>query len=364
MPTRAGGDSGYPKVTVMILNYNGVRWLRRCLSSVLETEYPKYEIYLIDNGSTDDSVEYVRQKYPSVKFIRNPANLGFAEAYNRAISQVEAEYIVLLNNDVEVLSTTWLDSLIKTANEGTKVGAVATRMVSMENDHVLDSVGSMGVPYWTEGFTEIGRGELDADQYTNSFEPFAFCGGAALIRKSAFIDAGTFDETFFLYYEDPDLSWRLRLRGWRVRYASGARIAHYRGGTLGGGKVTPLMLYYIHRNFLRTIIKNCGASLTWALRNYLLYTFLITSGFLIYEPRKSAMLLKGIVWNIRNLRSSYAARQVVQSGRKVSEQEILRRMYPGLTQKQTARHVALTRIMNVVFDWGGRRKFQAVLTTE
>jgi len=361
---RRRGESKYPRVAVIILNYNGLKWLPRCLSSLLKTRYPDYEIFLVDNGSSDASIEYVKREYGSVKIIRNSTNLGFAEAYNRAINQIEAEYVALLNNDTEILNSTWLTHLVKVATEGVNVGAVASKMVSMSNHQLLDSVGSAGAHYWKGGFFDIGRGEPDIGQYGNSFEPFAYCGGAALIRKSAFFDAGKLDAPLFAYSEDPELSWRLRLRGWRIGYAPGAKVAHYRGGTLAAGEVTPLILYYCNRNYLRAIIKNCGSSLWWALRNYLLYTFLITSFFLIYEPRKTVFLLKGLAWNIRNLGSSYAERRTVQNRRKVSEREILRRMYPDLTEKQTAEHVHLTRIMNTLFGWSGQRKFQAMTATE
>ena len=354
-------NSSLPRVAIIILNYNGLKWLPECLSSVLKTNYPNYETFLIDNASSDTSVEYVQRECPSVKVFRNPTNLGFAEAYNRAISQIEAEYVVLLNNDTEVLNPNWLSHLVEAANEGANVGAVTAKMVSMRNHQLLDSVGGAGIPYWRYGFFDIGHDEMDIGQYAKGFEPFAYCGGAALIRKTAFIDAGKLDAKFFAHYDDPDLCWRLRLRGWKIGYASGAKIAHHRGGTMGGGEITPLILYYCNRNLLRAIIKNSGSSLRWALRNYLLYTFLVTLVFLVYEPRKSALLVKGILWNLRNLRSSYTARRLVQSRRKVTEQEILRRMYPDLTRKRTRNNTTLTRIILLLFELSNRAKFQTLI---
>jgi GT2 family glycosyltransferase len=362
MRRNSRGTSSYPSVAVIILNFNGLKWLPLCLSSVLKTEYPNYEVILVDNASSDGSIEYVRREFASVKIVKNSANLGFAEAYNMALDQVEADYVALLNNDSEVLNPKWLTSLVEAADSGMNVGAVASKMVSMREHGLLDSVGGAGIPYWRGGFFDIGRGETDVGQYSEGFEPFAYCGGAALIRKSTFIDAGKLDSKFFTQYDDLDLSWRLRLRGWRIAYAPDAEIAHYRGGTLAAGEVTPTILYYCNRNFLRAIIKNCGASLSWALRSYLLYTFLIASVFLILEPIKSFMLIKGVVWNLRNLRSSYAARQMVQSRRKVGEAEILRRMYREIMRKRTSKHITLTRIMDTLFDLSKRAKFQAMIT--
>lgn len=344
----------------MILNYNGLRWLPLCLSSVLKTNYPNYETILIDNASSDASVEYVRREYPSVKIVQNSTNLGFAEAYNQAISKIGAEYVVLLNNDTEVLNSNWLTYLVEAASEGANVGAATAKMVSMRDHQILESVGGAGIPYWRDGFFDIGRGEMDIGKYARGFEPFAYCGGAALIRKSAFIDAGRLDGKFFAQYDDADLSWRLRLRGWGIVYVPDAEVAHYRGGTLGAGEVTPSILYYCNRNFLRAIIKNCGASFSWALRNYVLYTFMIASAFLVLEPPKSVALLKGIVWNVRNLRSSCAARQLVQVRRKAGEREILRQMYPDLSRKRKPKRASLTRIMDLLFELSERAKFRAM----
>ncbi len=360
MPGRTGKGFTAPRVAVMILNYNGLRWLDTCLRSVLKSTYPSYDVYLIDNGSTDRSLEFVRRAFPSVRVIAHEFNLGFPEAYNRAISQVACEYVVLLNNDTQVLNEDWLEHLVSVADGDNAVAAVACKMVSMRDHRILDSVGGMGIPFW-RGFVDIGKEEPDANQYPDDFEPFAFCGGAALIRKSAFIDAGKFDGEMFLYFEDPDLSWRLRLLRWKVRYASNAKIAHYFAGTTGGREVTPLRLYYCQRNLLRAIIKNCGSSLAWALRNYLLFSFLIMSGFFIYEPRKAIIVLRAIAWNMRNLRTAYAHRLRVQSRRKMSEQEILRRMYPRIARKQPAEHASLRRIFEVLFEYGDRHRFQAAI---
>jgi GT2 family glycosyltransferase len=108
MPRSTRGGSGSPRVAVIILNYNGLRWLRTCLTSVLKSTYPNYDVYFVDNGSTDDSVGFVCRTFPSVQVTSYETNLGFAGAYNRAISQADCEYVVLLNNDTQVLDKRWL----------------------------------------------------------------------------------------------------------------------------------------------------------------------------------------------------------------------------------------------------------------
>jgi len=119
----------------------------------------------------------------------------------------------------------------------------------------LDSVGGMGIPYW-RGFVDIGREELDRGEYDHGdFEPFASCGGAALLRRNAFLTARKFDGSFFLYTEDVDLSWRLRLLGYRIAYVPQAKVAHYFSGSTGTKRVDANKLYFCHRNLLRAIVR-------------------------------------------------------------------------------------------------------------
>jgi len=165
-----------PKVAVMVLNYNGIKWLHDCLSSIVQTEYPDLDVYLVDNGSTDSSVDYVRQSFPWVKMISNTTNLGFSEGYNRAVGKVESEYVLLLNNDTRILTPDWANLLVELAMEDPDIAAVACKMVSMDDHSRLDSVGGMGIPFW-RGFVDIGRGECDTGQYDSGVEPLAFCGG-------------------------------------------------------------------------------------------------------------------------------------------------------------------------------------------
>jgi GT2 family glycosyltransferase len=346
-----------PKVAILVLNYNGIKWLPRCLSSVAKTSYANYEVYLIDNASTDRSVEFVHRDFPSVRVIQNSRNLGFPEAYNMAIAQVDAEYVVMLNNDTEVLTPEWLDELVRVASADPKVAAVACKMVSMDDHTLLVSVGGMGIPYW-RGPVDIGLGEYDVDQYPEGFEPFAFCGGAALVRKSIFTHLG-FDGPMFLYFEDFDLSWRLRLLWWKIQYAPHAEVGHYLGGSTGGREVTPLRLYYCHRNLLRTIVRNSGSSLGWALRNYFLFSLLMIAGFAVYEPKKALAVLNAMFWNLRNLRTAYTSRQYIQNQRNVSESEILVKMYPNRPRAQPSEHATLRHVLNVLFEYGNRKVFQS-----
>jgi len=308
---------------------------------------------LIDNGSTDGSINYVQRTFPSVKIIRNEENLGFAEAYNRAIKEINSEYIVLLNNDTNVLNPKWIHHLIDKAASDPKIAAVACKMVSLDRSR-LDSVGGMGIPFW-RGFVDIGREEYDQAQYDHEdFEPFAFCGGAALIRRNIFRALGGFDARFFLYMEDADLSWRLRLLGYRMGFAPQAQVAHYFSGSAKTKEIDARKLYYCHRNLLRAILKNCGPSLSWALRNYFLFTLIMAGGFSILEPRKAVAATRAVLWNLVRLKDTWTWRLRIQANRSVGEAEVLKSMYPNIRRYQPAERPQARRILNILFEYSQR----------
>jgi hypothetical protein len=285
-----------------------------------------------------------------VKIIVHSTNLGFAAGYDRALERIKADYVVLLNNDTEVLSPDWVKSLVKVAAADPKIAAVCCKMVSMDQPDRLDSVGGMGIPFW-RGFVDIGREERDEGQYDGTdFEPFSFCGGAALLRKAVFEKAGGFDEKFFMYMEDVDLSWRFRLLGYGVKFAPRAKIAHFFSGSTGVKGVDAQKLFYCHRNLFRAILKNCGSSIWWALRNYLLFSLLTVVGFSLFEPKKAAAVAKALLWNLLELKDTYSHRLTIQSTRKTGDPKILASMYPRIRRYQPDDHAKSRRILNILFE--------------
>ncbi len=345
-----------PPVSILILNYNGLQWLPRCLSSIKRTEYPHMTVYMVDNGSTDNSVDYVQTNFPEVKIIRNEENLGSAEGYNRGMESIESPYVLLLNCDTEILNPRWIRHLIDKILSDDRIAAVACKMVTMR-DRFLDSVGGMGIPFW-RGFVDIGKGEVDRGQYDHDdFIPFYFCGGAALIRKDIFFRLGGFDSKLFMFMEDVDYSWRLRLQRYKIGFESKAKVAHHFSGPsediaqLQAKDVETWKLYYCHRNLLRIIIRNCGSSFTWALLNYLLFTVLIILGGIFIVPRKTLAVIRALSWNFLNLKETYFHRRKIQSQRVVNDSEILRLMYPQYRRYQSTQHWKLRQILNILFEY-------------
>ena len=340
----------WPRVALMILNFNGLTWLRICLPSVVKSTYQNLDLYVIDNGSTDASCEFVNSNYPHIKLIRFDQNLGFTEAYNRAIRKAEAEYILLLNNDTAVLDANWTDVLVDRAERDPSVAAVGCKLIMMNNHRKIDSIGGIGIRYW-RGFVDIGKHEIDRGQYDHpEVTPFSVCGAAMLVRRTAFMEIGGFDPKFFMYDEDVDLCWRFRLLGYKIAYEPSVRVAHYLSGTSGQRLDAP-KVYLSHRNLLRLILKNCGPTLRWALATYLLFTFIVAVGFCIFEPMKAVAIVRAVLWNLFNLKDTYAMRASIQGGRTKSEKEVLAAMYPNLPRYEPAEHTQLRHILNVLFEY-------------
>ncbi len=339
-----------PKVAVQVLNFNGLHWLRTCIPSLLKTTYPNLDVFVVDNGSTDGSATFLKTNHPEVRLIQLERNFGFAGAYNKAVAQTDAKYVLLLNNDTTILNPEWVNSLVAVAERNKRIAAVQCKIVSMGNPRIIDSLGGMGIRYW-RGFIDIGKHDEDNGQYDQpSFSPFSICAAAALIQKQAFEYVGGFDSELFVFNEDVDLSWRLRLLGYDVAYEPTAVIAHSSSGTLGEKEAGVRKTYYGNRNLIRAVVKNCGDSLGWALRTSILFTVLLILGFSLAEPRKAVSLIRGLFWNLRQFEKTYRLRTHIQSMRKVSESEILSKMYPPHPRYEPSDYTAFRRVLNIIFD--------------
>jgi GT2 family glycosyltransferase len=224
-----------PETVVVIVNWNGERFLEGCLRSVFAQVYTDFKVVFVDNGSTDGSVAFVRKNFPQVDIIALDKNYGFARANNIAIKKAlenGAEYIALLNNDTKV-EKNWLGELAETMRAGMRVGICASKMLRMDNPGILDSTGHIfidGIIY--------GRGgeEPDKGQYDRQLDVAGACAGACLYRKKMLETIGLFDESFGSYYEDVELSWRAHKAGWKAKYVPGAVVYHKRYGSSKGNE--------------------------------------------------------------------------------------------------------------------------------
>lgn len=245
-----------PAISIIILNWNGKRFLDDCLGSLAAQVFRDFETILLDNGSTDGSAAHIEGNYPWVKLIGLPENLGFSGGNNRALQECRGDHIVTLNNDTNV-EPGFLAELLKVVEADPGIGMVAAKMLNFYQPGRIDSVGikiaANGMSY------NIGVGEKDDGQYDAPAGVFGPCAGAALYRRSMLEKVGFFDPSFFAYYEDVDLAWRGRLAGWRCVTAPGAVVYHVHSAT--SGKMSPFTVYHVQRNKWFVILKNWPAAL-------------------------------------------------------------------------------------------------------
>ena len=245
-----------PRVTVVIPNWNGERFLSTCLGSLRRQSYDDFDMVLVDNGSTDGSVAFARDNFPEISVLPLPENLGFSAAVNAGILASETEHVALLNNDTET-DPKWLEALVEAADSYPEAGFFASKLVDFADRRVLDGAGDVlrrsGLPY------RLGHGEPDGGRYDKTAFVFGACAGAAMYRRGMLDDVGLFDEDFFANCEDGDLSFRAQLAGYRCLYVPGSVVYHMGSATFGRRSATSTRLGT--RNSLCLLVKNLPAPL-------------------------------------------------------------------------------------------------------
>lgn len=245
------------KIAIVILNWNGEALLERYLPSVI-TYSEGADIYMADNHSTDGSVQFVMNNYPSVGIIRNSSNGGFAKGYNEALKQIDADTYVLLNSDVEV-GENWLAPVRKFMSERPDAAIVQPKILDLLNRDTFEYAGAAGGYLDRLGYP-FCRGrifqslEKDHGQYDDIVEIFWATGACMFIRAEVFRDLGGFDEDYFAHQEEIDLCWRARNKGYKVFYNGHSAVYHLGGSTLSN--MNPKKTFLNFRNSLYSITKN------------------------------------------------------------------------------------------------------------
>jgi GT2 family glycosyltransferase len=247
------------KVAVVILNWNGRAFLQRFLPSVAEhSNHPGVKVFVADNGSNDDSLVYLKTEFPGISIIALDRNYGFAEGYNRSLSQLEAEYFVLLNSDVEV-SRGWLAPLVELLDKNPLVAACMPKIMSAERKDLFEYAGAAGgfIDRYGYPFCQgriFDSLETDYGQYNKSRDIFWASGACMMVRGPLYKLAGGLDKDFFAHMEEIDLCWRLKNRGYRIMVEPQSLVFHLGGGTLPQGN--PRKTYLNFRNNLFLLYKN------------------------------------------------------------------------------------------------------------
>ena len=310
-------------IAVVVMNYNGRHLLGDCLAS-LKNLTTSVDVAVADNASTDGSVAYLRDHYPSARVIDLKKNWGFAKGYNRALAEVHNPWLVLLNNDA-ALAPDWFEHTLAAAARHPKAAVLGGKLVfggiPAESGRVVQSVGAR----FTNAGTafEVGWGERDRGQYDRPARTASIPGAALMIKREVFFELGGFDDDYFIYLEDVDLCWRAWLAGYEVWYEPAA-VTFHRFGGFWGGRASPGRIYWMQRNRLATMFKNLElASLPGGLMVSLTYDLY---RLVEYTARRRfaavRALAAGTLAFLRGLRPILAQRRVIQRTRRLSDRDL------------------------------------------
>ncbi len=300
-------------VSVVVPNWNGKPYLKDCLDSLLRQTH-KANIIVVDNGSKDGSLELLKESYPEVEVIALDKNYGFAGGVNRGITralEMKSEYVALFNNDA-VADKDWLKQLVITANKHPEVGIVTPKLLKSDKKH-LDSTGDW-YSVWGLPFPR-GRNEVDNGQYEKAEYVMGASGGASLYRSTMLKEIGLFDEAFFAYYEDVDLSLRAQLSGWKVYYQPTALAYHEVGGT--STKLSNFTRFHSVKNINYLFLKNMPLRLFIRyLPRFLLANIFLGAGAL--KRGKPHVFAWSYLVMLAHVPTMLIQRHRIQSSRKIS----------------------------------------------
>lgn len=239
------------EISVVVVNWNGKHFLEACLSAMRRQTFRDFETILVDNGSDDGSVEYVRAQYPEVRVIPLPDNRGFTGGNIAGYEQTTGELIVLLNNDTEA-HPNWLEEIHEASKEYPNAGSFASKMMYFDERSRIENCGvDLGM---AGASIDLGRDEPDGLAWSQPRKVFGACGGAVAYRRKMLEDIGFLDPEFFMIYEDVDLSFRAQLRGYECVYIPGAIVFHRYRVTIG--KAPLRQVFYSQRNIEFVYLKN------------------------------------------------------------------------------------------------------------
>jgi len=300
------------KVAVLIVNWNGGGLLADCLESVERQRRRPEQVVVVDNASTDDSLERAARALRGAELIRLPSNVGFARANNLAAAAAgKVDAIALLNPDA-VAEPGWLEALVGAMEDHPTAAGFASQLLLASTPQYLDGAGDS---YHVSGRAWRNGHKMAASQWpSQSAEVFGPCAAAALYRRDAFEDVNGFDERYFCYFEDVDLAFRMRLRGHRFFYIPGAVVRHV-GSALSGYR-SDFAVYHGERNAVWTYFKDMPASLLWL---YLPQHIALNMAALLYYPVRGQgrVVLRAKLAAVRGLPSVLGQRRLVQRRRRV-----------------------------------------------
>lgn len=320
-----------PLVSIIILNWNGMEYLKKCLDAVLGQDYKNLLVIVVDNGSTDGSIEFINKNYRGVKTISLGRNHGFAEGNNIgirfALQNKDVKYIAVLNNDTES-DKDWVSSMVKVAEGDERIGSCACKTIFLNNRNKIETAGI--IIY--NNCSGAGRGAYeDAGKYSDEEEVFGAYGAAALYSREMLEDIRLekngeydyFDSDYFTYQEEFDLSWRALLRGWKCMYVPSAKVYHV--GSATGRNMPNRVKYLLERNRIWTVEKNLQTSMMpYCLPHIILYEL---ASIPFYIARKQLLVvLKARLDAVIGIKKILRKRKAIQNRIKITHENMKKYM--------------------------------------
>ena len=311
-----------PLVSIVIVNWNGLRFLPECWAALRAQTYAPVEVIVVDNGSTDGSLAWLAAQTPAPRLIVNAANRGFAAANNQGLAAAQGQYVALLNNDAYP-EPGWLAALVAAAEADSAIGMAGGLLVFADRPEVVQSAG---ICVDRCGVTWDAAGGQPTDQQGAALRAgFGPSAGAALYRRAMLAALGGFDEAFFAYLEDVDLAWRARRAGWQAALVPSARVRHVHSGT--GRQGSDFKTFYLARNKYRLLVKNYPWPY-WVLYAPLIVAYDLLSLVNSLVTQRTLAGLRGRLAGLRGLGAALRARRAAQTQARTSGWAVFKLLAP------------------------------------
>lgn len=310
------------KVSIIIVNWNGLSHLKKCLPALNKVNCSNYEVIIVDNNSNDGSLEFIKKYYSNFKLIKNNTNLGYTGGNNAGYKKALGEYILFLNNDTYV-SKNFVSEMVKVLESENDIAGVQAKILSMDHPRKLDSIGAF---LTNSGFLYHYRYlQEDLSKFDNEIYLYTAKGACMLFRKSIIEKVGLFDKDFFAYFEETDFCHRIWLAGYKIKYAPKAVIHHKIGGT-ANNMDNAFIQYHSFKNRINSYLKNLGTlELLKILPVHLILCELAAFSFIIKgRPDLFVSISRAIIWNLTNLPKTLKKRSIIQNTiRKKPDSELM-----------------------------------------